>query len=366
MNRRSAPLSLLALLTLCASPALGGGSLESISHRDKLYDIARHGDALFAVGYPGLLLRSTDRGGSWSLIEVETDDALFAVDLAADGSGMAVGRSGLVLVTKDGGKTWKRASSGVKEHLFDVAALGNGKAVAVGHFGTAIRTENHGKDWTRLVYDIALPPLPGDATTEGDEADGGISAAEEENEGAAEEARLNAIAFTADGRRGWIVGEFGLILHSMDGGQTWKRQRNPAPRLLHDVIVVAEAAKADDAPDAGDAGATAARLIAVGAEGLAIETRDGGAAWMEVKTGTAEHLFGAAAVGDREFLVGANGTLLLGSLTKDGLGSMPVGVFTWLTAGLFLDERNGFLVGGRGHLMQTADGGATWQRLAGR
>ena len=88
---RTAALSLLALLTLCAAPALGaGGSLEQISHRDKLYDIARHGDTLFAVGYPGLLLRSTDRGGSWSLVEVETDDALFAMDIAADGNGMAL------------------------------------------------------------------------------------------------------------------------------------------------------------------------------------------------------------------------------------------------------------------------------------
>ena len=84
MSRRSAPLSLLALLTLCAAQAAGAGSLERISHRDKLYDIARHGDALFAVGYPGLLLRSMDRGGSWSLVEVETDDALFAVDFAED------------------------------------------------------------------------------------------------------------------------------------------------------------------------------------------------------------------------------------------------------------------------------------------
>jgi len=357
--------ALLALLPAMATA--GGGSLEQVSHRDKLYDMARHGDTLLAVGYPGLLLRSSDRGASWKLVEVETDDALFAVDLAGDGSGMAVGRSGLVLVTTDGGQTWKRTPSGVKEHLFDVAVIGQGKAVAVGHFGTVARTENNGEAWTRLEYDESMPPAP---EGESQEAAAAISAAEEENEGAAVEARLNAIAMTADGAQGWIVGEFGLILHSADSGQTWKRQRNPTPRLLHDVIVAAEPAPAP-APNAGGEAAPApapagAQLIAVGAEGLTIETRDSGASWTEVETGTGEHLFGAATAGDRVFIAGANGTLLLGSLTKEGLGSMPVGVFTWIAAGLFLDERNGFLVGGRGHLMQTRDGGASWQRLAGR
>ena len=58
--------------------------------------------------------------------------------------------------------------------------------------------------------------------------------------------------------------------------------------------------------------------------------------------------------------------LALEALSGKPTRQTPVGVFTWLKKPLFLDATHGYLVGGRGHLMRTADGGATWQRLAGR
>jgi len=42
------------------------------------------------------------------------------------------------------------------------------------------------------------------------------------------------------------------------------------------------------------------------------------------------------------------------------------GQYAWLNAIVMLDAKTGFAAGGRGHLLRTDDGGATWTRLAGR
>ena len=53
------PLVLVALMTAGQASKTG---LESLSHRDKLYDIHAWGHEVLVVGYPGRILRSSDAG----------------------------------------------------------------------------------------------------------------------------------------------------------------------------------------------------------------------------------------------------------------------------------------------------------------
>jgi photosystem II stability/assembly factor-like uncharacterized protein len=317
------------------------GSLDQISHRDKLYDVSAHRDHVLVVGYPGLILHSSDRGANFEFQKSGSDDALLAADMAGQGRAIVVGRSGLVLTTEDKGQHWARQDSGVKEHLFDVDLTDSGQAWAVGHFGTLIHSSDWGKTWKAQPFDARLPEGVGEETV-------GVSVAEGENEGAIEEARLISVGFASD-QIGWVVGEFGLVLRTEDGGQTWKRQISASGKLLFAIHVF-----------------DAQRAMVVGSEGTFMETRDAGLSWKSQATGVKQHLLGLWPAEKGLYLVGRDGVILRRQAEDGEFERLPAGLFTWLNAVRFIDQDLGFAVGGRGHLLKTTDSGESWQRISGR
>ncbi len=322
--------------------------LETISHRHKIYEVLARGDDIFAVGFPGVVLHSADGSKSWRKLDVGTAVALFGVDMTADGRGVIVGRSGLVMTTDNGGKTWKKRKSGTKEHLFDVVFTDSGKAWAVGHFGTIIHSTDGGATWKPQSYDPTFPEPP-----EEEEGGGGrrrevLSISEAENEGEVDKARLNAVSF-ADDQVGWIVGEFGLVLHTADGGASWKRQRSVLGVQLFSVHAL-----------------DAQRVLAVGALGSFMRSDDGGVVWTEEKTGVSEHLLDIWPVEGQLFVVGRDGLVMVRKGDGAPFERRPVGIYTWLNSVQFFDANKGLVAGGRGHLLKTTDGGKSWQRLSGK
>lgn len=118
---------------------------------------------------------------------------------------------------------------------------------------------------------------------------------------------LTCLSFV-DNRNGWAAGHAGIIIHTRDGGRSWKVQRQPSPDNdpLFDIQFVS--------PDVG---------YACGAYGTLLKSSDGGSSWSNL---TAE--------GDNNYNELA-----------------------------FLDEQNGYLAGEFGTLVRTRDGGDTWERL---
>ena len=333
---------LFLYLVAFAAP-LSADGLQKLSFRAKVYDFAMKGDEIFVVGFPGILLHSKDRGESFEALKVDTDDALFAIDIAADGGGAVVSRNGVVWVTSDGGKSWLKKASGSKEHLFGVAVAPGGKIWAVGHFGTVVHSEDGGKSFKPQKYDATLPPLPQGETESAEDAS--KYAAEAENEGSIDEARLNSVNFIDD-KKGWIAGEFGLVLFTDDGGVTWKRQRSNVGKLMFDIRAI------DDK-----------RVVGVGSEGIFIETVDGGIHWKEVPTGASEHLLGVWPLAQKCFVVGRDGLVMVRDNAAAPFKRIPMKVFGWINGVIFRDDRNGFIGGGRGYLAKTTDGGTTWTPL---
>jgi photosystem II stability/assembly factor-like uncharacterized protein len=335
-------LGLLGLGSTAVLPANAEQQLRTLSHRDRLYDATSVAGSLFVVGHPGRVLRSRDGGKTFeSLSAAQHDEALFSVAFNAKGEGAIVGRSGFVLLSSDKGDTWTSTVVEVdkeKPSLFSVAVLVDGTIVAVGDFGVIVRSTDHGKSWLRSSYSIELPA---DAA----KCPGG-SAAAGDNEDSIGEARLTDVEFVDD-KQGYLVGEFGLVARTDDGGLTFKRQNTCTDRLLYSV-----------------ASASPTRLLAVGADGTAIESNDAGATWAALPTGTIEHLFGVFADTQRAVVVGAAGTVLVKS--GDGpLSSVQTGVHSWL-AGAWLDAKGqGVIVGGRAYVLSTRDGGKTQTRISG-
>jgi photosystem II stability/assembly factor-like uncharacterized protein len=334
-------------LSWCASAR--ADTVRSISHRDRLYDVASSGGSLFVVGHPGRLLRSKDGGATFENLKApKHQEALFSIAFNAKGEGAIVGRSGFVLVTLDKGETWTASLVQFDEEkpgLFGVDVLPDGSIVAVGEFGAIARSEDHGKSWKRSSYSVDMPAAEGQPEKASAQCPS-LGAAEEDNEGAIEEARLTDVHFV-DANNGFAVGEFGLVLHTEDGGRTFKRQNGCTGQTLYGLALIGPS-----------------RAVAAGAEGTVVETLDAGATWAVRETGTTEHLFGIYANAKRTIVLGAAGTLLVRS--EDGpFKAAKTNVHTWL-ASAWLDEKgHGLIVGGRAYLLRTQDGGNTQQRIFG-
>jgi photosystem II stability/assembly factor-like uncharacterized protein len=383
----------ILLIALVTAPGVLAERLSGVSHRARLYDIATHGKNVFVVGHPGMLLRSTDEGQHFAVMQVPSQDALFAIDINRAGLGAIVGRRGLVLITKDGGASWTKTNAlpaggegAEASHLFAVDVLDSGVIIAVGDFGSIVRSTDQGKTWERRSYSLgaaaaAAEPSPSEADVPEkkgrkgkkahaakskkkknkkaraeaevaqpeleDPSTGGLpDMSGHDNSGAEEEARLTGISF-GDDKHGFAVGEFGLILASDDGGLTWKQQQSATHNLLYAVQAV-------DAKFA----------VLAGSDGVVLETLDGGRKWTRVPTSTQKHLFGISATKERVIAVGGDGAVLVRA-KGEPFKLVKTNVFTWFSSVLLLDDAHALVAGARGLVLGTKDGGQTFGRVVG-
>lgn len=144
-----------------------------------LVGVTQAGKALIAVGSRGLIIRSEDGGSEWSQCDVPVQSDLLAVHFPSEQRGWAVGHDGVVLHSSDGGRTWVRQLDGRSarvafEEYYSAAATSDSTALA------RIQ-QNLGNGPTLPFLDV----------------------------------------WFEDEQRGFIVGSFGLIAATVDGGKTW-------------------------------------------------------------------------------------------------------------------------------------------------
>lgn len=324
------------------SPARAAEPLR-LSHRDRLYDVAVDGQFVLVVGYPGMLLRSEDGGRSFARVNVPTGEALFAVAVGASGFAVAAGRGGVLLVSTDRGRTWaaRRDPALGSEPLFDVSVTARGRLVAVGELATIVISDDRGQSFRKAAIRFELDRGPEDA--EGDGAEAGF---EDEGETVIEEARLTSVAFASDAL-GYAVGEFGIVLVTRDGGESWARVQSGTEQLLFGVAAL-----------------NATRALAVGAEGTLLESQDTGNSWVALASPVSESLFGVASIDGHTLVVGADGTVLVRA-DSGSFQRSATAIHTWLAAPCWLEGRHALVVGGRGHVLRSDDGAQSFRRLLG-
>lgn len=313
---------------------------------DKFYDVeVVSPEKAIIVGYGGKILATGDSGRNWEIVPSGTDRAIYKVKMVDDSNGWAVGQLGTVLKTSDGGKSWQKLDPGTQSSLFSVWALSPERMVAVGEKATIVSTTDGGATWTTSK----IESKPAEAGS--DEAMIGLNDAEM----IAQDPSLYDVRFVgAD--QGWIVGEFGKILHTADGGKTWQEQQQS--------LVGGEIVDALDLPTFfGIDCIDAKQCVAVGLDGKIAATSDGGQTWAfeELAGGFSEPLFTVQLFPDGTgWAAGVAGEVLKregGQWTKADLGMR---VFSWLRQVGFADANNGWLVGGFGTILRTRDGGKTW------
>ena len=112
----------------------------------------------------------------------------------------------MILHTVDGGKTWQRQKSGTDVYLFSIYFVDARHGWAVGDKSILLETRDGGANWSlhKIISASAKEMSAEEAVVSQDPV-------------------LYDVQFL-DAKTGWVVGEFGKIYHTTDGGQTWSEQ----------------------------------------------------------------------------------------------------------------------------------------------
>lgn len=151
--------------------------------------------------------------------------------LAANGRVVVAGtQSGVVLVSTDQGRNWTRKALGPVS-LIGVATCPDGSFVGIDFYRKVWTADAAGEGWQARPIDKPRTPLAVSCDAQGRwwVAGSGAVIAGSADKGASwqvtdlgEDAQLTTVQF-ADARRGYALGEFGLLVVTDDGGQTWAK-----------------------------------------------------------------------------------------------------------------------------------------------
>ena len=250
---------------------------SALASRRLVNGIARAGGVLVAVGQRGHIVVSNDEGRSWNQAQVPVSSDLTAVQFVDKNVGYATGHDGVVLGTRDGGISWTRLLDGRKANTLVLDHMKKRAAVA------------DAPEQDRKLLDEAQRNL----------------------EAGPDKPFLDL--YFASANEGFVVGAYGLVMRTSDGGQHWTpwldRVDNPqllnlyAIRAAHGSLYVAGEAglllkldtqarrvQALASPCKGSffgLQATSAGVLAYGMRGNALLSDDEGASFKPVATGLA-------------------------------------------------------------------------------
>jgi len=268
------------------------------------------GQKAWSVSLGGGIIKTSDGGNHWGLVEGTEHLTLWNVCRIDDDTLWSVGTRGIVVRSTDGGDTWEDRS---KPEFSGIDFRG-------------CCFENAGQGWVvgdeRILFTL----------------DAGVSWAEQaEVVGVG----LYDIKFV-NPYRGWAVGDNGTILHATDGGANWSPQISPTFVRLRSVDFV----------DHLNGWAT-------GDDGWAIYTTNGGLIWTRKTLPTSSALNNVNFVDDlRGWMVGSDGSVFY---TSD-LGTNWVSQqsnSSYLYGVDFADTLTGWTTG-YNDVIKTTDGGQTW------
>ncbi|MES2258342.1 MAG: YCF48-related protein [Pseudomonadota bacterium] len=294
-------------------PLVTPAQLTKFAANSSLMALAHAGMRLVAVGARGLIIISDDAGASWRQTRVPVSSDLVAVRFVTPTQGFATGHDGVVLSTQDAGNTWikrldgRAASALLTAHFSKLAAAGDADAA-------------------RLLTEV------------------------QRNYAEGPELPVLDVWFDTP-ERGWIVGAFGTILATDDGGQHWTSwiekvdnkkmlHYNAVRRIGDDLFIASEQGivfKFDRKRERFVAlhtgyqgsffGVTGTRdyVLAYGLRGSLYRSRDGGASWQVLASGVSGGLNDGVATADgRVLLVSQDGRLIVSRDQADSFKALTV------------------------------------------
>jgi len=319
----ASPASAIDLLEL---PAVQSGAAT----RALLMDVTARGDQSFAaVGQYGVIILSDENGANWSQASVPVSVALTAVHFPTPDKGWAVGHDGLILHSSDGGLNWEKQLDGhqLNEQILIVAE----------RIVEQVRAELEQVQADENADEYAIE----DAEFMLEEAEFALEGAVDDTEAGPVRPLLDV--WFRNEREGFVVGSYGMLLATTDGGQNWElvsdRMDNPEAFHLNQIV---------SAPDGN--------LFIAGESGFVFRSSDGGENWVTLEPGYDGSFYGIVVVpkgsDDYEMLVyGLRGNLFRSTDRGESWESMDSGTTVTLMNGAHFSDGSVFLVGQGGTIL---------------
>jgi len=200
---------------------------------------------------------------------------------------VAVGERGIVITSDDAAATWRQASVPVSVTLTAVRFADARHGFAVGHGGVVLATADGGASWTLVLDGRRIAQLALQAAQASGNADR-LKEAQRLVADGADKPLLDLAVI--DERHAIVVGAYGLILATDDGGASWIpwMDRLDNPKGLHLYALRRE----------GDS------LLVAGEQGLALLSTDAGRSFRRLAVPYAGSFFTAEFTGPQDIVLG--------------------------------------------------------------
>jgi photosystem II stability/assembly factor-like uncharacterized protein len=228
---------------------------------DMLQAAAHTGDRVAVVSSIGAIVTSEDSGETWQRHEIPGRPSLIDVTACKSGEFFALDSERRVWHQEAGSGDWVSTAVDTPENTLSIHCAPNGRVWISASFGTLYWSDASLSGWTEFsLY---------------------------------EDLQFTAVRFV-DESNGFAVGEFGTVMVTSDGGDTWETLE-PIPNEFYPM-----AADFLDA-DTGWVG---------GLDGVIWHTADGGQTWQRQETVTASPIYNIHANGHGVFAVGGSAKLV--------------------------------------------------------
>jgi photosystem II stability/assembly factor-like uncharacterized protein len=257
----------IALLVTACEAQLNLEQVEEESERqfhryDMLQAAAHHGPDIVVVSSVGAVIHSGDHGATWQRSELAGRPALIDVTACPGGDFFALDSRRQVWHRISGSSEWTSSAIDTPENTLSIHCAPNGRLWVSASFGTLYwAEEGDTSQWNEFsLY---------------------------------EDMQFTAVRFV-DERNGFAVGEFGMVMATTDGGDTWE-QRPPIPNEFYPMGV--------DFLDENTGWAG-------GLDGVIWHTTDGGESWQRQESVTTAPIYGIHANGHGVYAVGGSAKLV--------------------------------------------------------
>ncbi len=327
----------LFCFAVLAIPSVINAQVLPFQEDASLHDVQFVGEKIgWAAGDHGVIWHTTNAGQTWDFVPCPVNCPLKSICFLTNRVGWIAGGGttphtrlnyGVVLYTENAGQSWKVIAKDTIPPLSYIKFFGLDEGVAVGestqeHPTGIVTTQDGGKTWQPLEGDR----LPGWRTAQFLSPEVGVVAGNlgrvklvgngqllPSQAGTPGMQNLRAVHINQK-YNGWVVGDGGLILQTDNGGVSWQPPKTTLPKNAENTINFrAVAAKGPKVWIAGHPGS------------VVWHSPDNGQTWRKQFTGQPQ----------------------------------PISMLT------FPSETNGWAVGAMGMILNTRDGGETWQVVRG-
>ena len=362
-------LILVMTIVLLCSMAFAWDLIRQTAFPTNFYCLEKIGNTYWAGGYVGAVAKSTDNGLTWRFVETPAYNAsannykdVWDIDFINDMQGILVGDDGLVALTNDGGASWTWPQSAQNiigtTRMYGAVYFPDGRIWICGYEGKVAYSPDFGVTWSLQAQGVTTVACYGISMNE---SGVGFVAL---NKGTPSQSKIlrttnfgqtwNLINLTVTdnpsfnkvrqfGNKVVLCGDKGCISYSNDNGVNWTHYYGAGGTgtSMRDVVME------------GNMG------YAVGRNATIIKTTDGWATWQLLNHNATVYIEGIKFRNDGSLLAcGWQGTLMLS--TDEGItweDLVPNAIDLWQAD--VLDANNWYIVGDKGTILRTMDGGHT-------